>query len=135
MTSEPALAARATGRGRAGDARAACGWRLTCGAGGLEGGKGDTSERNAGVVCSAGLLGRGKKREKAQGEMERGPREFWAGWAEGLGLGLISLFYSLFSYFKHYSNLIEFKYKFEFNPSTQPIKEKLQHECTNILTL
>ena len=35
-----------------------------------------------------------------QGKMERGPREFWAGWAEGLGLGLISLFYFLFSLFQ-----------------------------------
>ena len=29
-----------------------------------------------------------QKREKAPGEMERGPRKFWAGWAKGLGVGL-----------------------------------------------
>ena len=42
-----------------------------------------------------------------------------------VGLGRVGVdfpFLFLFSYFKHYSNLIEFKYKFEFNPSTQTDK-------------
>ena len=72
-------------------------------------------------------MGRERERERARG---RGLGD-WASWVGFLGF----LFLFLFSYFKHYSNLIEFKYKFEFNPSTQPIKEMLQHECTNILTL
>ena len=51
----------------------------------------------------------------------------------GFAMGFPFLF--PISYFKHYSNLIEFKFKFEFNPSTQTNKTMLQHECTNILSL
>jgi hypothetical protein len=49
------------------------------------------------------------------GKGESGPGWFGA----GLGLGFSFL---LFSYFKLYSNLIEFKLKFEFNTSTQTNK-------------
>jgi len=49
-----------------------------------------------------------------------------AGLGKKIGLVLVLGFWFpflfLFSYFKHYSNLIEFKYKFEFNPSTQTNK-------------
>ena len=42
-------------------------------------------------------------------------RENWAGML-GFAMGFLFLF--PISYFKHYSNLIEFKFNFEFNPST-----------------
>ena len=70
-------------------------------------------------------------RSRKEGEERAGQFWTWAGLLPWFGFP----FLFLFSYFKHYSNLIEFKYKFEFNPSTQPIKEMLQHECTTILTL
>ena len=59
-------------------------------------------------------------------------KESWAGLSVGFGpgwcgfwAGFFSISFSfliLFSYFEHYSNLIEFKYTFEFNPSTQTNK-------------
>ena len=52
-------------------------------------------------------------------------RENWAGfwdWAEMLGFAMGFPFLFPISYFKHYSNLIELKFKFEFNPSTQTNK-------------
>ena len=51
----------------------------------------------------------GLKREK--GELGR---VLGLGWDAGFCYG----FSFSISYFKHYSNLIEFKFKFEFNPST-----------------
>ena len=82
-----------TGRGRAGRSRPR-----------REGARGEVGPRGAGPE------GMGKKRRWA------GLRE-WLGW---VGVGFSFLY--LFSYFKYYSNLIEFKYKFEFNPSTQTNK-------------
>ena len=56
------------------------------------------------------------------------------GWvALGFGFSISFFFPFLFSYFKHYSNIIEFKYKFEFNPSTQTKKKRCSSmNATNI---
>ena len=62
-----------------------------------------------------------------------------------LGLGWVAIwvlgwfgfffFFSL-SYFKHHSNLFEFKHNFEFKPyALNQNKTMLQHECTNKLNL
>ena len=94
-------------------------------------------ERRAGQRCWAAEWAQGEEGVAAEqrlgrranahavtgraGEGRRGAGPLRARRAErGAGLcwcGLPFLF--PFSYFKHYSNIIEFKYKFEFNPSTQ----------------
>ena len=65
----------------------------------------------------AGL--REKKRAMRRGRTGPG---FWD-WAEMLGFAMGFPFLFPISYFKHYSNLIELKFKFEFNPSTQTNKK------------
>jgi hypothetical protein len=61
---------------------------------------------------------REKKRAMRRGKTGPG---FWD-WAGMLGFAMCFPFLFPISYFKHYSNLIEFKFKFEFNPSTQTNK-------------
>ena len=60
----------------------------------------------------------GMGREGREGA-QLGSERDWAAWV-GFGFGFLFLF--PISYFKHHSNLIEFKFKFEFNPSTQTNK-------------
>ena len=89
---------------------------------------------SAGHAGSLGcrVLGRcGRKLGRERGRTGPG---FWD-WAGVLGFAMGFRFLFPISYFKHYTNLIEFKFKFEFNPSTQTNKTMLQHECTNILSL
>ena len=57
-------------------------------------------------------------RSRKEGEERAGQFWTWAGLLPWFGFP----FLFLFSYFKHYSNLIEFKFKFEFNTSTQTNK-------------
>ena len=58
-----------------------------------------------------------------------------AGWAAGLGslFLFLSSFLPLFFFFwfSNFTQTIEFKHEFEFNPSTQTNKIMHQHECTN----
>ena len=72
------------------------------------------------------------KRERAERAGRPGPA--WEkGWARWAGLGFS---YSLLPVlFLNPTQLFEFKFKFEFNPSTQTIKTVDQHECTNKLNL
>ena len=102
-------------------------------------------------VAVARLSGeRGAKRATA--EQRIGPRGRRGGggrataglsWAEGgsgpsvlLGLGWFQVFLPLFFFLVfNFTQTIELKFEFEFNPSTQTNETMLQHECTNMLAL
>jgi len=92
-------------------------WAERGGATWAERGKKRESRGWAGLIAGPAQK---KRKEMGRGGVSTGwaREEDWA----GLVLGFWFPFLFLFSYFKHYSNLIEFKYKFEFNPSTQTNK-------------
>ena len=102
-----------------------------------EGQPGLSAAREGNAVAGLGRRGGKRARSGPWGKGKVGQR-----FGLPTGFGLVSLFffwvflsYFLFPISKHYSNLIEFKFKFELNPSTQTNKTMLQQECTNILTL
>ena len=65
------------------------------------------------LACAEGMGREGREGARLGSERD---------WAACVGFGFGFLFLFPISYFKHYSNLIEFKFKFEFNPSTQTNK-------------
>ena len=103
-------------------------------------------ERRAGQRCWAAERAQGKEGVgRLAGRAVEESRLGWCGLLgqEGrsgppgwVGFGFFfSYFFPLF-YFKHHSNLFEFKLKFEFNSyAFKQNKTMHQHECTNILTL
>ena len=89
-----------------------------------EGQPGLCAAREGNAVAGLGRRGGKRARMWAMGKRKGGPAVWAANWVWAgfsfLFLGFPFLF--PISYFKHYSNLIEFKFKFEFNPSTQANK-------------
>ena len=80
----------------------------------------------------AGPCGEEEKEDWAGTRVEHGLGclRDWARLLKGLGFLFTILFY-----FKTPHKLFEFKFKFEFNPSTQTNKTMRQHECTNKFNL
>ena len=106
-------------------------WARARGVRGLGRGAVEAAERGEGRWARWADWAAGK-RERADRAGRPGPA--WEkGWARWAGLGFS---YSLLPVlFLNPTQLFEFKFKFEFNPSTQTIKTMHQHECTNKLNL
>jgi len=106
-------------------------------------GSGETGGRWAALACWAVSARAWAERERELGRCGLGWRRrsdrAGLGWRWGLGqLGCYAVGFWVFLsflYFKPNSNLGEFKFKFEFKPSTQTKRTMHQHECTTMFIL